>query len=199
MAISFDGRGLFHHSHRHGVTIIIPEGAVQGPATLQFGATLLLTDFKCEDCFEPVSPFVWIHTDKALLKPAELYISHYAKADTIEDKRKLCPLTRGHGENDVFKVNNTMDVDISETLVKATATHFCSICLAGKSVSKKYILLNAKRELDNGAIWTDICVLYSVTCLQVQFDHNIDTIHVFIQFVNVSNFRNSGKTMRTLM
>ena len=60
--ISFGENGLFYHSEDHGATIIIPEGAVQGTATLQFGASLLMVNYKSESAesgdFQPVSPFL---------------------------------------------------------------------------------------------------------------------------------------------
>ena len=92
LEMSFDENGLFYHSYKYGVTIIIPPGAVLKPCTLQFGACLLLPHFRSNDSFIPVSPFVWIHIDSLLAKPAELYIPHYVDISSEEDKKNLCLL-----------------------------------------------------------------------------------------------------------
>ena len=165
--VPFNEEGLFHHLHNYGVTIIIPEGAVRGPATLQIGASLLLTGFKCEGPYEPVSPFVWVHTDPVLTKPAELYIPHYVMADTTEDKVKIYLLTRGYEENAIFKVNNDLKASISSSLVKISATHFCHNCLGSTPVPKrKYHVVYGIKEEDR-TVHVDVCVAYSDHCSQV--------------------------------
>ena len=170
--ISFNQEGLFYHLYQYGITIVIPEGAVQEAATLQIGASLMLTGFKCEGSYEPVSPFVWVHTEPVLTKPAELYIPHYAIADSTEDKRKLCLLTRGDGENAEFKANKVIDSKkvkiLSAKLFKVSATHFCTICLASKESTKRYHIVYATKKLDNGnTVHVDVCVLYSYHCMKV--------------------------------
>ena len=80
--MSFDENGLFYHSYKYGVTIIIPSAAVLEQCTLQFGTCFLLPHFRSSDSFIPVSPFVWIHIDSLLAKPAELYIPHYVEMKT---------------------------------------------------------------------------------------------------------------------
>ena len=165
--VLFDKEGLFHHLHKYGVTIIIPEGSVRGPATLQIGASLLLTGFKCDGSYEPVSPFVWVHTEPVLNKPAELYIPHYVMADTNDDKMKIHLLTRGHEDNAAFNVNNDLKTSISSTLVKISAPHFCHICLGSTRVPKrKYHIVYGTKE-ENGTVHVDVCVAYSHYCSQV--------------------------------
>ena len=166
--IPFDEKGLFCRLNEYGATIIIPEGAVQGPATLQFEASMTLTDFRSDVPCEPVSPFIWLHTDSALTKPAELDIPHFTVADTDEDKMNLCLITRGHEQDAAFKVNNILEVQTFTTFVKIRATHFCTVCLASTSKPKKrYLLVYATKEQPNGALHVDISVLYSHYCLQV--------------------------------
>ena len=165
--VPFNEEGLSYHLHNHGVTIIIPEGAVRGPATLQIGASLLLTGFKCEGPYEPISPFVWVHTDPVLTKPAKLYIPHYVMADTTEDRVKIYLLTRGHEENAIFKVNNDLKASISSSLVKITATHFCTLCLGSTCVPKrKYHIVYGTKEEDR-TVHVDVSIIYSLHCLEV--------------------------------
>ena len=129
---------------------------------------MILTDFRSDAPCEPVSPFIWVHTDPALTKPAELYIPHFTVVDTDEDKMNLCLITRGHEQDATFKVNNTLEVQTFTSLVKIRATHFCTVCLASiPKPKKRYHLVYATKEQPDGVLHIDISVLYSHYCLQV--------------------------------
>ena len=170
--IPFDDKGLFYHSHEYGVTIVIPEGAVQGKTTLQFGATTLLKHLECQvPSLVPVSPFIWVHTDQVLSKPAELYIPHHALVDTVIDRTKVHLLTKGHNHTDIFRVNNQIETNIEENFAHLSASHFCLLCLMSEPVPKKrYHLVYAKLELQNNIHHVDVCVLYTFKCLKVNTD-----------------------------
>ena len=163
----FDEIGLFYHSYKYGVTIIIPPGAVQQPCVLQFGACLLLPHFRSSDSFIPVSPFVWIHIDSLLLKPAELYIPHYVDVSSEEVKKNLCLLnTKDNFE--VFTADKVAQVRFLPALARIITTDFCSLCVGAKTPPRKrYYLLYGKKEIENGSLYVDICIMYSVRCLQV--------------------------------
>ena len=163
----FDESGLFYHCYKYGVTIIIPPGAVLKPCTLQFGACLLLPHFRSNDSFIPVSPFVWIHIDSLLAKPAELYIPHYVDVSSDEDKMKLCLITTKEN-SEVFTAHKLARVSFSPTLARIVNYHFCSLCVAAKlSPRKMYCLIYAEKELGDGSLHVDICIMYSIKCLQV--------------------------------
>ena len=168
LEMPFDENGLFYHSYKYGVTIIIPPGAVLQPCTLQFGACLLLPHFRSSDSFIPVSPFVWIHIDSLLAKPAELYIPHYVDVSNDENKKTLCLLTTK--ENcEVFTADKVAQVSFSPTLARIFTTNFCSLCVAAKDPPRKrYYLLYAEKELEDGSLYVDICIMYFIKCLQVQ-------------------------------
>ena len=53
--------GLVHHCNEYGVTLIIPEGAIEHTATLWFGVCLFSEKFKYEEDFIPISLIVWMH------------------------------------------------------------------------------------------------------------------------------------------
>ena len=180
----FDENGLFYHSYKYGVTIIIPPGAVLKPCTLQFGACLLLPHFRSNDSFIPVSPFVWIHIDSLLLKPAELYIPHFVNVNSDEDKMKLCLLnTKDNFE--VFTVDKLAQVSFSPMLSRILTTHFCSLCNAAKTPPRKrYYLLYAEKEIEDGSLYVDICITYSVRCLQVIYN---DNCVIFYQLMQISD------------
>ena len=167
LEMSFDENGLFYHSYKYGVTIIIPPGAVLKQCTLQFGACFLLPHFRSSDSFIPVSPFVWIHIDTLLAKPAELYIPHYVDVNSDEDKKKLCLLTTKEN-SEVFTTDKVAQISFSPTLARILTTNFCSLCVAAKHPPrKKYYLLYAEKELEDGGLHVDICIMYSIRCLQV--------------------------------
>ena len=168
LEMSFDETGCFYHSYKYGITIIIPPGAVQQPCVLQFGASLLLPRFISSDSFIPVSPFVWIHIDSLLLKPAELYIPHYVDVSTDEDKMKLCLLTTKENAQ-VFTTDKVAEVSFSQTLARILTTNFCSLCIAANHpLRKRYYLLYAEKEVEDGSLYVDVCIMYSIRCLQVQ-------------------------------
>ena len=48
--------GLVHHCSQYGVTVIIPEGAIEDTATIWFGVMLLSEKFK----FKDLNPYIII-------------------------------------------------------------------------------------------------------------------------------------------
>ena len=169
--VDFDEGGLVHHSSVHGATIVIPEGAVEGQASVQIGATLLFSNFKCEGSFNPVSPFIWIHTDSELLKPAKLYIPHYIDTETSSNT-KLFLLAKGHEENAVFKVIEDANVELFETVGCVDMRHFCVVCLAaaenGNPPKVRYhALVVEKEDVTRSGKEIHLCLLYTLNCLKV--------------------------------
>ena len=169
--IEFDEKGRCYTCSSYGVTIIIPEGAVWATATLQYKASFLSTDFKCESTYYPVSPILWIHVDCKLLKGIEVYIPHYAAFDD-ENNDELILLTRGHDQNAEFKKNKKAKVEkVSETVVCVRTDHFCSLCLVatkeGNEVRQRYYAMYAQKTTYSDTVYVDICVLYSFRCQKV--------------------------------
>ena len=184
LEMSFDENGLFYHSYKYGVTIIIPPGAVLKPCTLQFGACLLLPHFRSNDPFIPVSPFVWIHIDSLLAKPAELYIPRYVDVSSDEDMNNLC-LLNTKDNFQVFMVDKVAQVSFSPTLARILTTHFCSLCAAAKNLPRKrYYLLYAEKEIEDGSLYVDICITYSVRCLQVIYNTNHFELYKLVQITD---------------
>ena len=170
---SFDKNGLFYHSYEYGVTIIIPPGAVQQQCILQFGACLILPHVRSNDSYIPVSPFVWIDIDKELLKPAELYIPHYVDINCGEELYLLSSEKKSSEieEAFVFAVNTKACTSFSPTLARICTMQFCSLCIATKSENpphKRYHLLFAEKELEDGSLHIEICIMYSFHCLKVK-------------------------------
>ena len=170
---SFDENGLFYHSYEYGITIIIPPGAVQQQCILQFGACLILPHVRFNDSYIPVSPFVWIDIDKELLKPAELYIPHYVDINYGEELYLLTSDKKSSEieEPFIFAVNTKAYTSFSSTLARICTMQFCSLCIATKGENpprKRYHLLVAEKELEDGSLHIVICIMYSFYCLQVK-------------------------------
>ena len=181
LEMSFDEKGLLYHSYKYGVTIIIPPGAVQQSCALQFGACLLLPHFRSSDSFIPVSPFVWIHIDSLLAKPAELYIPHYVDVSSDEDKMKLCLLTTKENSQ-VFTTDKVAEASFSQTLARILTTHFCSLCVAAKNPSrKKYYLLYAEKDIEDGSLYMWIYVL----CILLDAYRQVMAIILYIRCLPV--------------
>ena len=170
--------GLVHHCSEYGVTLIIPEGAVEGTATVWFGVTLLCDKFKFGDDFVPVSPIVWTYINRQLMKPAELYIPHHIDVSNMENPSDHLYLLTADDEtflrNSVFtfKLNSEYHMTIESNIVKILTSHFCSNCIATKGqtyneLPKRYLIARAdKREGD--ALFVDYIFLYQVSgCVQV--------------------------------
>ena len=156
----------------YGATVVIPKGAVQGQATLQLGVALLLSGFKCEGQYEPVSPFIWIHIDAVLSKPAKLYIPHYINSNTA-DKSQLVLLVRGHEKDAFFKIVKDPELELLSTVASVSLRHFCIVCLAnameGNPPEKKYHVVCAEKSSNDGKKKeVHICVLYTLKCLEVR-------------------------------
>ena len=166
--IAFDQKGLFYHSEDHGVTVIIPENAVKGPATIQFTASRLWPNFKCaKGSYEPVSPFVYICTKDKLSEPAQVDIPHYIDGD---DKDNIVVLVKGHRKNAAFEVLENSKFQVNQTTACVEMKHFCVFCLAvareGKPKKRRYHVLCAEKTTQYTKD-VQICILYNPQCFKV--------------------------------
>ena len=164
--------GLVHHCIQYGVTLIIPEGAIEHTANIWFGVCLFSDKFKFEDDYIPVSPIVWIYINCQLIKPAELYIPHHIDVSNMKDTNNQLYLLTADDEdiliNDVFnfKQNYEYEVTVESTLVKVDTCHFCSNCIGVDRkeyhrVPKQYLIRRADKIEDNGhTVLVDYCLLY---------------------------------------
>ena len=164
--------GLVHHCSQYGVTLIIPEGAIEHTATVWFGVCLFSDKFKFEDDYIPVSPIVWIYINCQLIKPAELYIPHHIDVSNMKDTNNQLYLLTADDEdfliNNVFdfKQNDEFTMTVESALVKVLASHFCSNCIGVDRkeyhrVPKQYLIRRADKIEDNGhTVLVDYCLLY---------------------------------------
>ena len=164
--LNVNNSGLVYHCSQYGVTLIIPEGAVQQPTTVWYGACLLSDRFKFEGDYIPVSPIVWIYIDGQLTKPAELYIPHHI--DTMHEeniKEKLVLLTAEDENPFNFQKNIDIQLTINPTMVKINTLHFCSNCVAKGNqcteLPNRYLIVDAyKKDPVGGDLFADFAVIY---------------------------------------
>ena len=176
--LTVDANGLVHKSSQYGVTIIVPEGAVNKKATLWFGVCLFNKKFKLLDHFVPVSPFVWAYIDTELIKPIELDIPHHIDVSNMVDRTNQLFLLTADDEpfmkNKVFtfKHNHEYRITIESTSVKVFAPHLCTDCIAVngreyREIPKQYYMVKATKSTDDSML-VDFCFLYRQPfCIEV--------------------------------
>ena len=193
--LTVDSSGLVYHCSQYGVTLIIPEGAVQQPTTVWYGACLLSDRFKFEGDHIPVSPIVWIYIgSQLLLKPAELYIPHHI--DTTKSGADVFLLTSEDYEFEKsnylsFIQNSKFRFSLDSTVVQITSSQFCSNCIATygrhyREVPKRYYIARADKKQPDGTLVVEFIFIYQqIHCKKVRYVYILfvaihTTHHVFI-------------------
>ena len=183
--------GLVHHCSQYGVTLIIPEGAVEQTTTVWFSVCLISSQFRFADDSIPVSPIVWTHTNSHLIKPAELYIPHHI--DVCSMKAPNNPLFLLTADDEcferektfLFKRNDKCQMNIESTLVKIVTSHFCCNCIATKGymyreIPKKYLIAEAQKKEYND-LCVDICLLYQQPgCIKVSCTRGLNYLYPYV-------------------
>ena len=167
--LTVTGTGLIHHCSQYGVTLIIPEGAVQQPANVWFGACLYGNKLNFGK-YVPVTPIVHVHVDTELRKPAELYLPHHVD-DTDPVTRSKLTLLIANDDSKSFTPENKKIVAESG-LCRISCHHFCSSCVAidmieDKNVTKEYIMVRAEKKESN-ATSVHFCIFpFQTACKKV--------------------------------
>ena len=174
--LSLDRSGLVYHCSQYGVTLIIPEGAVQESATVWFGACLFSDKFKFGD-YVPVTPIVWVHIDGKLDKSAELYIPHDVAISSDINLPKFTVLTAHDDDcSDVISFQENYGLQAESTsglqIFKILSPHFCSNCVAVqkreyKPISRRYLIARADRKNGNELLIQLIFLCQQQGCTEV--------------------------------
>ena len=180
--LSLDTSGLVYHCSEYGVTLIIPEGAVQESATVWFGACLFSDKFKFGD-YVPVTPIVWVHIDQKLNKCAELYIPHDLAISGEANLQQFTILTaRDNSCSNVlnFYENYRSQIQVTPEFknFKISSSHFCSNCVAVqkrmyKAIPRRYLIARADKK--NGS--RELLVQFIFLCQQKGCKKVIKYIH----------------------
>ena len=138
----FDKTGLKHHLPNHGITVIIPENAVNRKAILRIGV-YYVDSFQFPEDHRLVSDVFWIDTSIPLHEQtaAQLYIPHCAMIKSQNDSKNLrffLAPDESFKRSGVFKFTEANKQFYSfepDNYGKLVMNHFCSGCFMEKKES----------------------------------------------------------------
>ena len=174
----FDERGGVFHSYKHGVTVIVPAGAIPFGtlAELKFAATLV-APVKFTDAAMLVSAIYWLCMDIILEKPIQICLPQkfVDNVSTLQFAKSLHSSVRVIDH--LMNVLNDGRFIASECYASIQVDHFCYYCIVDdklnpSSIHKNLYLLIAMKQRKLSAkddIWNvHICVVPFIrTCLEV--------------------------------
>ena len=124
----------------YNVKVTVPSGAVEDPCVveIQVAASLFSPFVVPNDC-RPVSPYVWVGASYTFKKPVLVEFEHHADISNSKDISQLCMLKaccskRNSHYHEMHENTQDHHYDISYSICSLFANHFCSYCLAAKSV-----------------------------------------------------------------
>ena len=136
--VRFDRRGLKYHLSDHGITVIIPENAVDGNALLCIGV-YYVDAFQFPEDHRLVSDVFWIDSNVPLQRPVELYVPHFVKIENKNSTRKLhffLASDMSYMSSGVMEFNqaprNNYSFESKACSGKLVLNHFCSGCIMEK-------------------------------------------------------------------
>ena len=136
--VKFDMRGLKYHMPDHGITVIIPEHAVDAEAQICIGIYYTEPSHLPQG-YTLVSEVFWIETSVCLQKCVELYVPHFAEIRNEHDSKKLSffmtsdELCSGVSEF-IETPANRCTFEPGSCYGKVVLNHFCSVCILEKVV-----------------------------------------------------------------
>ena len=174
----FDERGGVFHSYKHGVTVVVPTGAIPSGvlAELKFAATLV-SNVKFINK-SPVSAIYWLCMDVELQKSIELRLPHFV--DISDTTHNLQFVKSTHSPVDIIEGSMfTIDggrFSVGELYGSIEIDHFCYYCIAvdkldrTKIPNNKYSVVAITQRQPEKSEWTaHICILPLLrTCKEVR-------------------------------
>ena len=137
--LKFDKNGLKYHLYNHGITIIIPEDAVDRDAALLRIGVYYVDLFHFPEDHRLVSDVFWIDSSIPLQKHVELYIPHFVKTSKESESKWLGffmasdEFFRTHGVLKFREVpEHTYNFKHDTSYGKLVLDHFCSGCILEK-------------------------------------------------------------------
>ena len=131
--VKFDVKGLKYHMPDHGITVIIPENAVNTDTVLSI-AVYYINSFQLPEGHRLVSEVFWIKTSVTLHKNAEFYVPHFVKVRDEEDSNKLgffmaSDISTGDIQTFTEVPANSCSFEPESSYGKLVMEHFCSGCI----------------------------------------------------------------------
>ena len=133
--VKFDKNGLKYHLSNHGITVIIPENAVDRDALLRIGV-YYVDLFQFPHGYRLVSNVFWIYSSISLQTYVELYVPHFVQ--TSESKSlgffmASDEFFRTHGVLKFKEVpEHAYNFEHDSSYGKLVLDHFCSGCILEK-------------------------------------------------------------------
>ena len=175
----FDERGGVFHSYKHGVTVIVPTGAVSSGilAELKFAATIV-APVKFTSVI-PVSAIFWLCMDDVLLKPIQIRLPHMFMGNTTDElqfaKSMHSPVKVIEQQMNVLNGGKFIT---GQQYASIEVNHFCYYCIAHDKLScnsipqNQYLLIAMKQHhlCTKDSNWiVHVCVVPLIrTCVNVR-------------------------------
>ena len=117
----------------HGITVIIPENAVNTDTVLSIGV-YYINSFQIPKSHRLVSEVFWIKTSVPLHKNAELFVPHFVKVRDEEDSNKLGFFVASDISTEDIQTftkvpANSCSFEPESSYGKLVMEHFCSGCI----------------------------------------------------------------------
>ena len=175
----FDERGGVFHSYKHGVTVIVPAGAIPSGilAELKFAATLV-APVKFASNKTLVSAVYWLCMEVLLQKPIQIRLPHMFLTNETHMLQFAKTL---HSPNNI--IESEMDVldggqfIVGDCYASIEVGHFCYYCIVDDKLDpkkipfNKYLLIVMKQHEPNSITHTwivHICLVPLLrTCIEV--------------------------------
>ena len=194
----FDERGGVFHSHKHGVTILLPAEAIPSGilAEIKFAATLI-APIKLPSSKSPVSAIYWLCMDVMLQKAIEVRLPHFANIKNKTQSKKLQFLKSTHSPVDIIDSSTSNIIEgefpIGESYGSLTVNHFCYYCIVedkldhSKIPCNKYVAVAMKQRQPRNCLWSvDICLLPQLsTCIEVCMFMDMDLCILTLPLIHV--------------
>ena len=113
----------------------VPSGAIEDHHKVEFQvAASLFGPYNIPNDCHPVSLYVWIGANYTFKKPIELNFEHHADFAKSKDTSQFCVLKGCCNSHHLNMSKMTQGYDISDSTCTLYTNHFCSYCLAAKSI-----------------------------------------------------------------
>ena len=177
----FDERGGVFHSNKHGVTVLLPAGAIPSGvlAELKFAATLV-APVKLLHNKIPVSAIYWLCMDIVLQKPIQVRLPHLCNIQNNAQTRTLHFLKSSHSPVGVIEESMSNIIEggkfpVGESYGSIEVDHFCYYCIVEDKLERdeipcnRYIVIAMSQQQPTNCLWSvDICILPLLpTCVKV--------------------------------
>ena len=137
-SVHFTSTGGIMVIKEYGITVVIPNGAIEDHHMVEIqAAASLFGPFDIPNNYHPVSPYVWVGANYTFRKPIEIEFEHHADISNSDNISEFCILKAccTKCNSDHHKMHEiTEDCIIKDTTCTLYTNHFCSYCLAAKSL-----------------------------------------------------------------